>query len=429
MRNKVIAIIAMLAMVCIAWVTVLTTSTSQANHVEELVQKIEANNEVKTYKNNLPLYEELIKTEPNNLKWYTGLADVYLELEQYGNYKKQCEQIVQRFPQEKEGHLRLIKYYNEIGKAEYVISTYKAAPEAVQADEEFLSVYKQSEWEYRFLAKGYSGVGTCTGGTYVVEYNGVYGYRSKDISGEIEPKFTVARPFIEDYAAVFKDNEWYFIDGSGDRVLASKEKFEDLYSLSEGYAVAKMNGKYGYVDSTFNTYSFEYEDATSFYNDVAAVKKNGKWGLINRNFEAITAFEYDDVVRDDANICSRKGVIFLRKGDGYYMVGRDGVKIVEEPFQGANLFYSDYAAVQKDEKWGFIDREGNVVIDFIYDGASSFASDIAAVKKAGQWGCITKTGEVLLDFDYGDAMVTADNGIVVLKIGELYRFVQFIKYD
>ena len=71
----------------------------------------------------------------------------------------------------------------------------------------------------------------------MIEYNGVYGYKSKDISGEIEPKFTVARPFIEDYAAVNKDDEWYFIDGAGDRVLATKENLEDLYSLSEGYAV------------------------------------------------------------------------------------------------------------------------------------------------------------------------------------------------
>ena len=429
MKNKIIAVIAIIAVVCIAWVVVLTSSTSQKDRVAELKQQIEANIEVKTYKNTLPIYEELISLDPENIEWYVGLADAYIEIEQYGEYKKMCEQIASLFPDNKIGYLRLIKYYAEVGKDRNVIQTYNAAPEAVKADQEFVAVYQNSEWKYKFVSKGYSSIGTCTGDTYVIEYNGVYGYKGKDISGEIEPQFTMARPFIEDYAAVYKNEEWYFIDGAGDRVLATKEELEDLYSLSEGFAVAKIGGKYGYIDSEFTHYSFEYEDATSFYNGVAAVKKNGKWGLINRNFEAVTSFDYDDVVRDDGNICSRKGVVFLLKGQSYNMIGLDGKQIISDTFEDAHLFYSDYAAVKKGGKWGFIDRDGNTVIDFQYDDASSFASGIAAVKQGEQWGCIDINGKVLLDTDYGHTMITSDNGVVVLKVGELYRFVQFIKFD
>lgn len=115
MKNKVIAVIAIIAVVCIAWVVVLSTSSSQGNRVEELVQQIEANIEVKTHKNTIPMYEELIELEPENINWYIGLADAYLEIEQYGNYKKQCEQVVSLFPNDKIGHLRLIKYYAEVG--------------------------------------------------------------------------------------------------------------------------------------------------------------------------------------------------------------------------------------------------------------------------------------------------------------------------
>lgn len=429
MKNKIIAVIVIVAVVCIAWISVLSTASSKRNRVEELVQQIEANIEVKTYKNTIPMYEELIGIEPENIKWYIGLADVYSEIEQYGNYKRLCEQIVSLFPNDKTGHLRLIKYYAKIGKDNYVIQTYNAAPDPVKADEEFLSVYQESEWKYRFVSKGYSSIGICAGGSYVVEYNGVYGYKSKDFSYEIEPKFTVARPYIEDYAAVNKDGEWYFIDGTGDRVLATQEKFEDLYSISEGYAVAKINGKYGYIDSTFEQYCFEYEDATSFYNGVAAVKKDGKWGLINREFKTILSFEYDDVVRDDANICSRRGIIFLLKDQSYHMVDIDGKKITDNTFDGAHLFYSDYAAVKKGDKWGFIDRDGEIVIDFKFQEASSYASGIAAVKQGEQWGCIDKNGKIILEPDYDYAMITADNGVVVLKVGGLYRFAQFIKFD
>ena len=119
----------------------------------------------------------------------------------------------------------------------------------------------------------------------------------------------------------------------------------------------------------------------------------------------------------------------MLKGQSYHMIDMDGKKITNDTFDGAQLFYSDYAAVKKGDKWGFIDRDGKTVIEFKFEEASSFASGIAAVKRGEQWGCIDKNGKVILDSDYGHAMITSDNGVVVLKVGELYRFVQFIKFD
>lgn len=397
--------------------------------INELVQQINANIEVKTYKNTLVMYEELIELEPNNVKWYVGLADAYRMLGQSSKYKKMCKEIVEVFPNEKTGYLMLIKLYAANGKDRYVISTYNSAPTVVQNDEDFLSIYQESEWVYRYRDSRYNSISDCSKGCYVFERNGLYGYKKNNFTSTISAKFTVARPFIEDYAAVYKDNEWYFIDTAGYRVLATKEKLEDLYSLSQGYAVAKINGKYGYIDSSFNKYTFELEDATSFYNGVAAVKKNGKWALIDNKFTLLTSFVYEDVVRDDANICSREGVVFLRLADEYHMLNTKGKEITSQVFADANLFYSEYAAVKQNGKWGFIDKSGNTVIDFIYEDASSFASGIAAVKQNGKWGCVIPSGKVVLPFEYDDASVTSDNGVVVVKVKDKYRFLQFRKFD
>ena len=198
--------------------------------------------------------------------------------------------------------------------------------------------------------------------------------------------------------------------------------------MFEGYAVACIDGKYGFVDENFEKYAFEYEDATGFYNGVAAVKKNGKWALINKSFQAITSFEYDDVVRDEANVCARRGIIFMQKGEEFYMLDMQGKKIVSETFEGAHLFYSEYAAVKKDGKWGFIDSQGKKVIDFKYDDAFSCAKGIAAVAIDGNWGCVDMNGNTVIPFEYNGAQITDSSGIVALKIGENYRFVQFIKY-
>ena len=145
---------------------------------------------------------------------------------------------------------------------------------------------------YVYKDKACNSIGPCTSGIYVTEINGLYGYKWKTMSGTIEPAFEQAKPFIDSYAAVYKDDEWYFIDSAGDRVLATKDKIEELYSFSQGLAVARIDGKYGFVDKNFSKYMFEYEDATNFYYGVAALKKDGKWALINSSFEWLTGFEF-----------------------------------------------------------------------------------------------------------------------------------------
>lgn len=396
--------------------------------INELTQQIDANIEVKTYKNTIVLYEELIELEPDNIDWHVGLADAYRMIGQSSRYKNMCEDIIDLFPEDKSGYVMLIRYYADKGYDKRVISTFNEAPSSIQANKEFLDVYEESEWAYRLRGSRQDFIGLYGNGLYVYMRDGLFGYKKSDLYSSISAQFEIARPFIEKHAAVYKDKEWYFIDTAGYKVLATKEKIEDLYSFSEGYAVAKMNGKYGYIDSDFNKYHFDYEDATSFYSGVAAVKQDGKWALIDKDFQLITSFMYDDVIRDEANVCSREGVIFLHINGAYHMINATGQEITTSTFSDANLFYSEYAAVKRDGKWGFVNTKGKIVIGFKYEDASSFASDVAAVKKNGKWGCITKDEKIAIPFEYEDALITFDNGVVVVKIKNYYKFAQFVKH-
>lgn len=429
MKNKVIAILAIILVVGIAWVAVVAAKTSKTNKIAELSKQVAENVEVKTYKNTIPLYKELINIETEEMKWYVGLADAYYAIEQYGNYKSICEAITSKFPNDKTGYKMLMEYYSEIGKYNDVISTYRNVPEKLKNDDELTKLFEQSEWKYKFLASSYEEISVLSGEAYLVKSSGLYGYRFKNVDDDIKCKFENARPFIEEFAAVYKGGEWYFIDTEGDRVLASKQAFEDLYSFSEGFAVAKLNGKYGYIDKSFKEYSFEYDDATSFYNGVACVKKGGKWAIIDRNFKEVTGFAYDEIIRDAANICSRKGVLFLKTGDYYSMVDLSGNKITDQKYEDANLFYADYTSVKMNGKWGFVDQKGKEVIPFEYDNANTYSSGLAAVCKDDVWGLIDENGKLVLDYDYQGTFITSDNGIAVLRIGDRYRFIQFIKFQ
>lgn len=395
---------------------------------EAIQKKIEANNAVRTYINNVSLYNELIELEPTNIEWYKGLGNTYSILGQQSKCKSLARKIIKLFPDDKTGYLMLIKYYSDRKNDMRVISTYNAAPSNVQNDAEFLGYYKNSEWAYKIRGVRREYIGSHYGGNYVFSSKGLYGYIRENLYNTLPAKYNIARPFIEDYAAVNVNNEWFFIDKDGYRVLATNEVIEDLYSMSEGFAAAKMNGHYGYVDSNFKKHSFVYEDATSFYNGVAAVKSNGKWGLIDTEFNVITNFIYDDVVRDDANICSRYDcVIFCSQGK-YLLVNFSGKQVGVEVFDNACPFYSEYAAVQNGGKWGFINNRGHVVIDFIYDDASSCAAGIAAVKKGDMWGCVNLLGEIVVPFMYEDAMSTSSIGTVAVKQDDKYRCIQFLKF-
>ena len=44
-------------------------------------------------------------------------------------------------------------------------------------------------------------------------------------------------------------------------------------------------------------------------------------------------------------------------------------------------------------------------------------------------GCIDENGEVILDNNYEYAEITSENGMLVIKIGDVYRFIRFIKFD
>ena len=63
-----------------------------------------------------------------------------------------------------------------------------------------------------------------------------------------------------------------------------KPIYENLtYFSSNGLAVAKRNGKYGYINNKGEIIiDFKYDEARGFKYDLAPVKINGKWAFINK---------------------------------------------------------------------------------------------------------------------------------------------------
>ena len=71
--------------------------------------------------------------------------------------------------------------------------------------------------------------------------------------------------------------------------------------------------------------------------------------------------------------------------DDFTFVNREG-KIIASGFDDAYGFYEGYAAVKKNDKWGYIDKTGEVVIDFIFDKTTAVSDGSAWVIFDGKAG-------------------------------------------
>lgn len=429
MKNKASVIAIILAVVVLAWGLTFYKEQKKAERLIEIKQEIQANEELGVYKKVINLYEELITIDKKNIKWYNQLADAYYNIEEYGNFQKSCEVIISKFPNDISGYLKLAQFYQKDNSHDKIIELYKRLPQNLKEDKDFNEIYKKSQYQFNYLARAYDEILQFGSDYAAVKTQNLYGYVDKSTSEAVKVKFHIARPYIEDKAAVYDGEQWYFIDKDGDKILATKEKVEDLFSFSEGYAVAKIGGKYGFVDANFKKVHMEYDYATNFLNGIAAVKMDDKWAIINNKFKKITDYAYDDVLFDEFNICSRSGVIFAEKDGKYQMLNLTGKNITKDDYESARVFSSkEPTAVKKDGKWGFVDIKGKKIIDYKYEDAGPFNLGLAPVRIDGKWGFINLKNELVISNDFDGAEPFNSTGVTSVKIGNIYRFIQLIKY-
>lgn len=98
--------------------------------------------------------------------------------------------------------------------------------------------------------------------------------------------------------------------GANDDIIPAG--FDDIDRFYNGLAAAKKNGKWGYVDKSYNSVvPFEYEavedrfiadDCRGFDGTYIPVKKNGKMGIINKQNQVVVPFEYSVIMHGDDGI-------------------------------------------------------------------------------------------------------------------------------
>jgi len=192
------------------------------------------------------------------------------------------------------------------------------------------------------------------------------------------------------------------------------DKYDNATDFSEGMAAVKVNGKWGFIDTTgkmviapqFNPSQPQFN--AHFSEGLVAV--NTTSGLIagkETNDPGSTRWGFADK--------SGKIVIPIKYEANYYSPPHfsEGLAVISGRFIGTTI-----ATFGLHSKYGFIDKTGKLVIPQNYDDASDFYEGLASVKVGEKYGFIDKTGKMVIPPTYDKPSYFKD-GIAIVEINHL----------
>lgn len=374
---------------------------------------------------------DYMKKAVNEEKTYDNvrlLADYYHANEDIDSYIEMLEELINMEPS--------VRLYNELQELYYNIGDYSSCMDTIMeaynegySDEHMLDVYYECKYRYVLVGGTYDNIHNYYNGCAVVEAGEEYYMLNSKVASTCGKKaYEYLSGYSESKIAVTREGHSYYMDIDGNKYIDTEKDYEMAYSYQCGLAVVVRDGKYYYVNSTFRELYGPFDYASSYAENVAAVCVNGKWRLIDIYGEFINEEEYEDIIIDEENQCSVKGVIFAKKNNQYIMLNTKGEAITEQQFEDARVFFTDnVTAVKYNGKWGFIYTDGTVCIEPQYEDAKAFGNGIAAVCIDGKWGFINTKQRIVIEPVFEDAKCCGQNNLVPVKIDGYWRVLKITK--
>ena len=422
-----LALVVLMALACYSLVSNAVKENSDYNHYLSEARKYA---ELDITKYAIENYNKALSINPT--------PDVYVEVAEY--YERQensdtkllnwCEDFFEKYPTNSKSYDCILKAYMKQKDYDSCFDVLSTAEKRNVSSEYIKSVKNELSYTFKLDFN-----------TYDDDGNGFCAVKSKDAWGYVDSygnqktpiTYVSAAPFTKAEMAPVVDQkgECYFIDNTGSRVLASKEKCKSFGISSDDIIKVELeNGKYSYCDSELNKLFGEYDDATAFNNGIAAVKENGQWKIINNEGNAKSSTEYADVVADEKNIVFRNDRLFVGDGTGYIMIDSSGKQIGNEKYENAHCFAdSTYAAVENDGKWFFIDKNAKRLSDKTYEDARSYSNGLAAVKISGKWGFVDTDENVVIEQQFFGAKDFSEKGSCFVQTGDKWQLLKLYRLN
>lgn len=425
-----LALVVLMALACYSLVSNAVKENSGYNHYLSEARKYA---ELDITKYAIENYNKALSINPT--------PDVYVEVAEY--YERQensdtkllnwCEDFFEKYPTNSKSYDCILKAYMKQKDYDSCFDVLSTAEKRNVSSEYIKSVKNELSYTFKLDFNTYDDVGIYGNGFCAVKSKDAWGYVDSYGNQKTPITYVSAAPFTKAEMAPVVDQkgECYFIDNTGSRVLASKEKCKSFGISSDDIIKVELeNGKYSYCDSELNKLFGEYDDATAFNNGIAAVKENGQWKIINNEGNAKSSTEYADVVADEKNIVFRNDRLFVGDGTGYIMIDSSGKQIGNEKYENAHCFAdSTYAAVENDGKWFFIDKNAKRLSDKTYEDARSYSNGLAAVKISGKWGFVDTDENVVIEQQFFGAKDFSEKGSCFVQTGDKWQLLKLYRLN
>ena len=407
--------VVMIVLLGLAWYITLSTWLGNEKKYNDMIAEAQRLEEKGLYLDAVSQYEKAKEVKGNALELEEYIADDYLAMGDYKEYRKKLNEIIAAYGPVEQDVTKLYEFTREYLSEDSVIELVSGLYERYPDSEIVTEYYDSVKGKYIERACVYEKIYDFAGDYAVYVQNGKKGLIGTDGNVVIEAVYDEVGFNGKDKQeiSVRDGSQCFFINNKGYKTKMPEESYTSIGMVSQSRMAASKDGKYGYLDKNFKEKTeFIYDGATSVYEGTGAVKKGSKWALIDRNGELVTDFIYDEVLQNSKGICSANKRVAVRQGDAFFLVDTKGERVSEQDYENMKAFEEEsMCAVCIDGKWGYIDKDGNLKLACSYEDAKSFTNGYAAVKKNGSWGDIDENNYMTIRPSFEDAGLMTENGV------------------
>ena len=243
-----------------------------------------------------------------------------------------------------------------------------------------------------------------------VKIKSKYGFIDKTGALVIPAIYDDARSFSNETAEVSLKKRKFYIDRHGNEVdantpaetsltpAADADPYDADIALTSQYKLFKEADKCGYkyndkvvIPAIYDLWDkglgySKYDKAREFSEGLALVRTNGKYGYIDKNGTMVIPAKYADAWQFDG------GIAQVKIKDKWGFIDKFDKVVIPAKYDFAASFTEGRSKVKIDGKWGYIDKSGAIVIPIKYDSAYQFENGKARVELNGRQFFIDRNG-------------------------------------
>lgn len=365
---------------------------------------------------------------------YAEIIQYYKAQEDASEYLSWCRRYFEAYPTNVGAYDYLLGVYLENKDYKACFDVLETARKRDITSDYIEQISAEIKYVYTFDFNNYTNVSVYSNSYCPVQSDELWGFVDGYGKRIVSCVYKEVGGFTQAGVASVVDSEGdaYFIDNTGAKVMASRNKYQSFGLLVDGKIAAKRaDGKYTYVDQTFNTLFGEYDYASTMNSGIAAVKMGDSWQLIGADGAEITTDRYTDIKMDEKQIVYRNDRCFAAISEGnYVMLDGAGNQVGTQSFEDARVFAGDApAAVKIQGKWCFVNQEGTLISDRKYDDARSFANGLAAVCMNGKWGFINLEETVVIEPQFSAAKDFNEKGSCFVNVGNSWQLLKLYRLN